>query len=106
MTEPVTTQQGLGIADIIGDRRNAVLALCARYGAEHVRVFGSVARGEARPESDLDLLVTFREGSSLYEMSGLWQDLQELLGREISLLSEAGLTERFRQRIEQDIVWL
>ncbi|MBL8157020.1 MAG: nucleotidyltransferase family protein [Anaerolineae bacterium] len=101
-----TVKSGLGIAEVIGSQREALLALCARYGASDVRVFGSVARHEAGPESDIDLLVKFQEGSSLYELSALWQDLRDLLGREVSLVSEAGLRESFRRRIEKDLVAL
>ena len=85
-------------------RRDEILKLAQQYGAYNVRVFGSVARGEATPDSDVDLLVNFREGTSLFELSGFWQDLQELLGRDVNLLSENGLKERFRKRIEGDIV--
>lgn len=85
-------------------RRDEILELAQRYGATNVRIFGSVARGEATPESDVDLLVNFREGTSLFELSGFWQDLQELLGCDVNLLSENGLKERFRKRIEGDIV--
>lgn len=85
-------------------RRDEILKLAQQYGAYNVRVFGSVARGEATPDSDVDLLVNFREGTSLFELSGFWQDLQELLGCDVNLLSENGLKERFRKRIEGDIV--
>ena len=85
-------------------RRDEILKLAQQYGAYNVRVFGSVARAEATPDSDVDLLVNFREGTSLFELSGFWQDLQELLGCDVNLLSENGLKERFRKRIEGDIV--
>lgn len=85
-------------------QRLAILALAEKYGAYNVRVFGSIARGEATPESDVDLLVSFREGASLYELSRLWQDLRDLLGREVSLVSEGGLREGFRKRIERDLI--
>jgi hypothetical protein len=97
-------EQGLGITEIIGDKRQAILALAEHYGATHVRVFGSVARGEARPDSDLDLLVEMRAGATIFDLVGLWLDLKELLGREVSVISEGGLKERFRQRIAQDLV--
>lgn len=89
--------------DELRAKRDAILSLTERYGASNVRVFGSVARGDATPESDVDLLVMFRSGTSLYDLSNLWQDLRELLGREINLLSERGLRERFKQRIQKDL---
>ncbi len=82
--QPLT---GLGIDDIIGDKREAILKLAQQYGASNVRVFGSVARGEARPGSDVDFLVEFRDGASIFDAVGLWQDLTELWSvRSISLL--------------------
>jgi hypothetical protein len=85
-------------------RREEILALAARYGAYNLRVFGSVARGDANPASDIDLLVRFHEGTSLFELSGFWQDLQELLGYDVNIVSENGLRARFRQQIESDLV--
>jgi len=84
--------------------RRQILALAAKYGVYNVRVFGSVARGDATPDSDVDLLVCFHEGASLFELSGFWQDLQEMLGYEINILSEGGLKPRFRKRIESDLI--
>ena len=98
-----TPKQALTLQELRA-RRDEILELAQRYGATNLRVFGSVARGEATPDSDVDLLVNFREGTSLFELSGFWQDLQELLGRDVNLLSENGLKERFRKRIEGDIV--
>lgn len=86
--------------------RSEIIALAEKYGAEDVRVFGSVARGEATLESDIDFLVRFRQGSSLYELSGLWQELQKLAGHSISLVTEGGLKERFKTVIEKDLVAL
>lgn len=86
-------------------RRDEILELAQRYGAMNVRVFGSVARGEATPDSDVDLLVNFREGTSLFELSGFWQDLQELLGKSVDVVEDhPGLRERFRRRIMKDII--
>jgi predicted nucleotidyltransferase len=92
--------------DELRAHRDEIIALADRYGAYNIRVFGSVARGDATPDSDVDLLVSFREHTSLYEMSGLLQDLKELIGRDVSLVSEGGLRERFRKRIQDDITTL
>lgn len=97
-TRPIPTLEALRA------QRDAILALAARCGAYNVRVFGSVARGDASADSDIDLLVSLREGTTLFELSALWQDLEELLGRPVNILSEGGLKPRFRQRIESDIV--
>lgn len=86
-------------------RRAEILALADRYGASNVRVFGSVARGEARPDSDVDLLVELRDGTTLWDTVGLWLDLQELLDCEVSLLTEHdGMRERLRKNIMRDAV--
>lgn len=89
-------------------KRDDILALAQKYGASNVRVFGSVARGDATPESDVDLLVTFREGTSLYEVSGLWQDLQDLLKCSVDLVTDDHhpRRERFLRRILKDTVIL
>lgn len=102
-----TTRQTITLADL-RRQRQAILELAETYGAYNVRVFGSVARGEATPESDVDLLVSFREGASLYEMSGLWQDLQELLGVRVDLTTDDvhPRRERFLRRALKDAVTL
>ncbi len=61
--------------------RNAILALADRHGARDVRIFGSVVRGEAGPESDIDFLVELAPGRTLLDWGAFWQDLEKLLGR-------------------------
>lgn len=87
-------------------RRSEILSLAERYGAYNVRVFGSVARGEATPESDVDLLVRYRPGTSLWDAVGLWQDLQELLGCAVSVVDEDDQPrrQRFLRRAFKDAV--
>ena len=100
------TDQFLTLDDL-RTRRDEILALAARYGAYNVRVFGSVARGDSTSESDIDILVDFADGASLYDLSGLWQDLQQLLGHSVDVVEDhPGLRERFRQRIVKDAVLL
>jgi len=101
-----SAQSGLGIDDIIGDKRQAVLDLAARHGASNVRVFGSVARGEARPDSDVDLLISFPPDRSIFDLVGLWLDMQDLLEREVSLIPEDIDDARFLQAIQTDAVGL
>jgi predicted nucleotidyltransferase len=87
-------------------RRAEILALAERYGASNVRVFGSVARGEANAGSDIDLLVSMRDGVSMFDLIGLWLDLQELLGCEVSLVTDEThpRRDRFVQRVQKDAV--
>jgi uncharacterized protein len=80
-------------------RRSEIEAVAARHGARSVRVFGSVARGEEREDSDIDLLVEFNPGTSLLTHAGLVIALEELLGRTVEIASERGLRPRYRDRI-------
>lgn len=100
-----TKTRGLGIADLIGDKRDEVLRLADKHGAFHVRVFGSVARGEAGPDSDIDFLVEWDMSRiSSWGGVGLNLELEELLGREVDVVSEKWLTPRLRNRILREAV--
>lgn len=87
------------IERLLAEKRDEILRLAASRGARNVRVFGSVARGEAREESDIDFLVDIESGRSLLDVVGLWLDLQELLGRKVDLLTEGGVNRHLRARI-------
>ncbi|MDI6449386.1 nucleotidyltransferase family protein [Anaerobaca lacustris] len=91
----------MGIGEVIGDKREAILALAAKYGASNVRVFGSVAEGNADEASDVDFLVDMEPGRSLFDMGGLLMDLQDLLGRKVDVVTEAGLHWYIRDRVIQ-----
>jgi len=93
---------GLGIDDILKDRRDEILRIAKKHGARNVRVFGSVARGEADGESDFDFLVEMEEGRSLFDMGGLLMELQECLGRGVDVVTEKGLKSRIRQRVLEE----
>jgi predicted nucleotidyltransferase len=82
--------------------RADVLALAARRGARNVRVFGSVARGDAGPMSDVDLLIDVEPGRSLLDVVGLWQDLEALLGCKVDLVTDGGLSPHLRDRIHAE----
>ena len=85
-------------------KRDEILQICAKYGARNVRVFGSVARGEADEQSDIDLLVEFEPNRSLLDHAGLWVELQELQGVKVDVVSERGLKPRIRQRVLQEAI--
>jgi uncharacterized protein len=81
------------------DRREEILRMAAQRGARNLCVFGSVARGEANENSDLDLLVDWEPGRSLLDHSGVVQDLQELLGVKVHVGTEKSLHWYVRDRI-------
>jgi len=96
----------MGIAEVIDKQRNQILTIAARYGADNVRVFGSVARGEADDQSDVDFLVDLEEGRSLFDLGGLLMDLQALLHRRVDVVTSAGLRPRIRDRVLREAVRL
>ena len=77
--------------DQVSQRRSDIERLARQYGAYDVRVFGSVARGEGGPDSDLDVLVKFESGRSLLDLVGIQQDLEELLSCRVDVVSERAL---------------
>jgi uncharacterized protein len=87
------------IDQLLAEKREEILRLAASRGARNVRVFGSVARGEASESSDIDLLVEIDFGRSLLDVVGLWLDLQELLNRKVDLLTDGGVNPHLRERI-------
>ena len=92
--------------ELLKNQREAILGLADRYGAERVRVFGSLARGQATSESDIDFLVAFRRGKTLLDLIGLKQDLENLLGRKVDVVSEGGVSVHLRGRIFKEAVSL
>jgi hypothetical protein len=96
----------MGINELLGPHREAILAIAARHGARNVRVFGSVARGDARPDSDVDLLVEFDEEKSLFDHAAFVIDLEGRLGRKVEVATEPGLKPRYRERVLQEAVVL
>lgn len=84
---------------LIETHRTEIRALAARRGIGQVRVFGSMARGDAGPDSDIDLLVSLPPGKSGLVLGGLLMDVQDLLHRRVDLVTEAGLHPALRERI-------
>jgi hypothetical protein len=96
----------MGIDELLRARRDEILRICSRRGARSVRVFGSVARGDADENSDVDFLVEMEPGRTLLDMGGLLMDLRELLEREVDVVTESGLKPRIRERVLQEAVAL
>jgi uncharacterized protein len=87
------------IEELLKDKHHEILAIAARHGAHNLRVFGSVARGEAGRESDLDILVEMEPGKSLLDHVALMQDLEDLLQRKVHVVSERALHWYIRDRV-------
>jgi len=90
---------GTDISTLLVQRRDEILSIAQERGARNVRVFGSVARKEAREDSDLDLLIDLDPDRSLLDVGGLAMDLSLLLDRPVDVVTEAGLRERIRSRV-------
>jgi len=91
----------MGISELIGEKKNQILALAAKYDASNVRVFGSVAEGTADEHSDIDFLVDLEPDCSLFDLGGLLMDLQKLLGRNVDVVTENGLHWYIKERVAQ-----
>ena len=87
------------VEELLRDKREEILRLARRHGATRVRVFGSVIRGSATESSDIDFLVTFEPSRSLLDLIGMKQDLQDVLGKKVDLVSEGGVSPYLRDRI-------
>ena len=86
--------------------RDTILRLAQAHGARNLRIFGSVARGTATPDSDLDLLVELEPGRSLLDLGGLLLDLEQALGRSVDVITDQGLRPRIRERVLREAVLL
>ncbi len=89
----------MATADLLTARRDDILRTAARHGARSVRVFGSILRGEAGTASDVDFLVVMEPGRTLLDHVALVQDLEDLLGRHVDVVTEGSLHRSLRERI-------
>lgn len=87
------------LAELVNQKREDILRIAQRYGAKNVRIFGSVIHGEDNAESDVDVLVNFDSGRSLLDHVALMQDLEDLLGRKVDVVSEKALHWYIRDRV-------
>jgi uncharacterized protein len=92
--------------DIVKEKREEILTIARRHGAFNVRVFGSVARGDADEKSDIDLLVDLDADRSLFDLGALVVELNESMGRHVDVVTERGLRERVRERVVGEAVAL
>jgi len=87
-------------------KRKEILRVAKVHGARNVRVFGSVARSRTKPASDVDFLVDMEAGRTLLDLVGLWQDLEDLLGCKVDVVTEGGVSPYLRDRILDEAVLL
>lgn len=93
-------------AELLKAKRPQILQIAQQHGASNLRIFGSVARGEAGPESDIDVLIALADDRSLLDLIGFTQDLEDLLGCKVDVLTERGINERIRARVLGEAVAL
>lgn len=89
---------------LLENNRERMLELARRHGAKNLRVFGSMARGDASPDSDVDVLVELTEGISGLALGGLLMDLQDLLGRPVEVVTERALHPQIRERVLREAI--
>ena len=94
----------MSLNELLQEKREDILRIANRRGASNVRIFGSVARGEADSKSDIDILVDLEPGRSLLDLGGLLMDLQDLLGHNVDIVTERGLRERIRERVLREAI--
>ena len=94
------------LAELLEDKREEILRIAAQHGARNVRVFGSLARGEARLDSDVDILITLEPERSLLDLIALQQDLEDLLSCKVDVVTEASVSPYIRPQVLQDAVVL
>lgn len=94
----------MNLKEHLKSKREDILQLAAKHGAYNVRVFGSVARGEADAKSDVDFLVEMEPGRSLFDLGGLLMELQDLLGCPVDIVTDKGLRHRIRERVLTEAV--
>src|SRR5919109_2387015 len=91
--------QAMMLEQLLHEKRDDIKRIAARHGAYNIRVFGSVARGEAGPESDIDLLIDVGPTTSSWFPAGLILDLKDLLGRPVDVITEKALKPELRDHV-------
>ena len=91
---------------LLKQKRQEILAIAAKHGADEVRIFGSIARGEERPESDIDLLVKRGNKTSRWFPAGLILELEKLLGRRVEVVTDGGLNPLLREHVYKEAILL
>ncbi len=91
---------------VLATFRDEIRRIASRYGVGNIRVFGSAARGDGRPDSDVDFLVDLEPGRDLLDLIAAKQDLEDLLGRKVDIVTERSVSPYIRDFIMEDLVYL
>ena len=91
---------------LVRQRRREIVDIARAHGADHVRLFGSAARGEIRRSSDIDILVRLQPGRTLLDMIAIKQDLEDLLHCEVDVVTEAAISPHIREQVLRESVSL
>jgi uncharacterized protein len=91
---------------VVKERREEILRIAASHGARDVRIFGSLARSQAGPDSDLDILVKLDPGRSLLDIVAIKQDLEDLIGCEVDVVTQAAISPYIREGVLRESVSL
>ena len=94
------------IEKTLREKRARILAITRQHGARNVRVFGSIARGEDKRDSDLDVLVELGPGRSLLDIIAIKQDLEDLLNTKVDVVTEAAVSPYIRDQVLRQAISL
>lgn len=91
---------------LLKNKREEILRIASDHGARNIRIFGSVSRGQAGPESDIDILVKLEPGRTLLDIIAIKQDLEDLLGCEVDVVTEEAISPYIREQVLKEAVSL
>lgn len=94
----------MGLLEDVLEKRDEIMQIAIAHGVTRIQMFGSVVRGEETPESDLDFLVEFQAGRNLLDQVALVQDLEDLFGRQVDVVTEGGLHWYIREQVLREAV--
>jgi predicted nucleotidyltransferase len=104
MGQNMAVEIQVGTDEILKSKRKEILILAAQHGVKNLRVFGSVARGQAGPQSDVDFLVEVEPGRTYLDLGAFLMDLEDLLGRKVDLVTERALHASIKNQILQEAI--
>jgi len=94
----------MNIERLLHEKRDDIRTIAAEHGAYNIRIFGSVVRGEAGPDSDIDFLIDVKPATSSWFPAGLILDLEEILGRRVEIVTEKALNPYIRDHVLHEAV--